>query len=94
MRAAANPFRHVLLAGTVCHTPEAHKMAGNIARLGGWPVVLATDRAKQAGQDTRSAMQTARRQVAEDIIRLRTRCIPRTGTVADIVRWDDLPPNP
>jgi hypothetical protein len=51
---------------------------------------MAIDAAKQAGEGARPGVADARRRMAEEANRLGTRCVLRVGSVADVVRWDDL----
>ena len=52
---------------------------------------MTIDAAKRAGRDWRPGVAEARRRMAEDANRLLARWVFRVGTVADIVRWDDVP---
>jgi hypothetical protein len=90
--AGANPFRNALLAGTVGNTPDAHRLATTVQRAGGWPIIIASDAAKQAGKDWRPAATAARQRLADEANRQRTDCILRPGPRADPVRTD-WPPN-
>jgi hypothetical protein len=90
--AGANPFRNALLAGTVSNTSDAHRLAATVQRAGGWPVIIASDAAKQAGKDWRPAATAARQRLADEANRQRTDCILRPGPRADPVRTD-WPPN-
>jgi hypothetical protein len=83
-------FRSALLSSTVCNDPAAYELAAKAEREGDWTVLMAIDAAKRAGKDWRPAVAEARRRMAEDANRLRARCIPRVGSVADFVRWNDL----
>jgi hypothetical protein len=85
------PRLRPLSGSTACNEAVGHKQAANVERKGGWTVLMAIDAARQSGQDGRPGMAEARRRGAEDAKRLRARCIPRVGAVADIVRWDGLP---
>jgi hypothetical protein len=84
------PFRRGLLDSTVGNAPAAHKLAAQVERRGGWTVQMAIEAAHQAGRDWRPGAAEARRRMAEEANRLRARCILRVGSVADVVRWDDL----
>ena len=83
-------FRSALLGSTVCNDPAAHRLTAESQREGSWTVLMAIHAAQQAGRDWRPAVAEARRRLAEHANRLRARCIPRVGSVADFVRWDDL----
>ncbi len=91
MSAGANPFRNALLASTVSNTPDAHQLAASVERAGGWPVIMASHAATQAGEDWRPAATAARQRLADDAIRARTRCILRLGSLADPLRTDRPP---
>jgi len=86
--AGANPFRNALLASTVSNTRDAHQLAANVERAGGWPVIIASHAATQAGKDWRPAATAARQRLADDAIRALSRCIPRLGPLADPVGTD------
>ncbi len=92
--AGANPFRNALLAGTVSNTPEAHDLAAKVERAGGWPVIIASHTATQAGQDWRPAATAARQRLADDAVRARASCILRLGPLADPLRTDGPPAAP
>ena len=94
VRPAANPFRSALLASTVCNTPDAHRLAAKVERVGGWPILVAVDAAKQAGQDWRSAGAAARQRLAQDANRQRPPCIRIAAPIAEVVRWDATPDDP
>jgi hypothetical protein len=100
VRPTEGPFRRVLLGSTVCNTPDAHRLAAKVARVGGWPILLAVDAAKQAGQDWRPAVAEARRRLADDADRQRARqnapCGPslRLAPVAGLVRTPGLGGDP
>jgi hypothetical protein len=64
-------FRLALLGSTVCNTPEAHKLAAQVARGGGWTVQMAIAAALQAGRDWRPGAAEARQRMAEAANRLR-----------------------
>jgi len=99
-RPTEGPFRRALLGSTVCNTPDAHRLAAKVERAGGWPILLAVDAAKQAGQDWRPAVAEARRRMADDADRLRARqnplCGPslRLASVAGLVRASGLGGDP
>jgi hypothetical protein len=84
-------FRLGLLRSTARNEPAAHDLAAQAERAGEWTVVMTIDAAKRAGRDWRPGVAEARRRMAEDANRLLARWVFRVGTVADIVRWDDVP---
>jgi hypothetical protein len=94
VRPAAKPFRSALLAGTVCNTPDAHRLAAKVERVGGWPILMAIDAAIQAGQDWRPATAAVRQRLAEDANRRRPSCTRLAAPIAEAVRWDATPQDP
>jgi hypothetical protein len=96
--AGANPFRNALLAGTVSNTPDPHRLAATVERAGGWPIIIASDAATQAGKDWRPAATAARQRLADDANRQRTRLDPLRGPdlapEADSVRISHMPGDP
>ena len=94
VRPAANPFRDALLASTVCNTPDAHRLAAKVERVGGWPILMAIDAGIQAGQDWRPATAAVRQRLAEDANRRRPPCIRLAAPIAEVVRWDATPEDP
>ena len=91
---AANPFRNALLASTVCNTLDAHRLATKVERVGGWPILMAIDAAKQVGQDWRSAAAAARQRLVQDANRRRPPCIRLAASIAEVVRWHATPEDP
>jgi hypothetical protein len=100
VRPTEGAFRRALLGSAVCNTPDTHRLAAKVERAGGWPILLAVDAAKRAGQDWRPAVAEARRRLADDADRLRGRhgppCGPslRLAPVADLVRTPGLGGDP
>ena len=98
--AGANPFRNALLAGTVSNTSDAHRLAATVQRAGGWPVIIASDAAKQAGTDWRPAATAARQRLADEANRQRARLDPlrgpglRPAVQADSARPSHIPGDP
>jgi hypothetical protein len=91
---AENPFRNALLASTVCNTPDAHRLAAKVERVGGWPILLAIDAAKQAGQDWRPAVVAVRQHLVNTTNRQRPPCIRLAAPIAQVVPCDATPPDP
>jgi len=89
--AGANPFRNALLASTVSNAPDVHQLAATVERAGGWPIIMASHAATQAGTDWRPAATAARQRLADDADRQRIRCILRLGPLAGPVRADRPP---
>ena len=83
-------FRTTLLSSTVCNEPAAGKLAVQIRRGRGWPVRTTMDEAERAELVRQAWVAEVGRRMAEEAKRLRTRCVLRVGSVADIVRRDDL----
>jgi len=98
--AGANPFRNALLASTVSNTPDAHQLAATVERAGGWPIIIASHAATQAGKDWRPAAAAARQRLADEANRQRTRLDPlrgpglRLAPEADSVRTSQIPGDP
>jgi hypothetical protein len=98
--AGANPFRNALLAGTVSNTREVHRLAAAVERAGGWPIIIASDAATQAGKDWRPAATAARQRLADDANRRRARLDPlrgpglRPAPEADSVGTSHIPRDP
>ena len=84
------PFRHGLLASTVCHTEETHKLLGQAALWGDWTVHAAIHAAQSAGKDWRPAAKAAQQRMVDDANRLRGRYVLHLGSVADLTRWDGI----
>jgi len=99
VRPAANPFRDALLAGNVCNTPDAHRLAAKVERVGGWPILMAIDAAKQAGQDWRPAVVAVRQRLARDAnhqrpLSIRPPSICPAAPIAEVARCDATPQDP
>ena len=77
--AGANPFRHALLASTVSNTSDAHQLAATVERAGGWPIIVASHAATQAGKDWRPAATVAPQRLADDANHQRIRVDPLRG---------------
>ena len=98
--ASANPFRNALLAGTVSNTSDAHRLAAAVERAGGWPIIIASDAATQAGKEWRPAATAARQRLADDANRRRARLDPlrgpglRPAPEADSVGTSHIPRDP
>jgi hypothetical protein len=98
--AGANPFRIALLAGTVSNARDAHQLAATVESAGGWPIIIASDAATQAGKDWRPAATAARQRLADDANRRRTHLDPlrgpglRLAPEADSVRTSRMPGDP
>jgi hypothetical protein len=98
--AGPNPFRNALLASTVSNTRDAHKLAATVERAGGWPIIIASDAATQAGKDWRPAATAARQRLADEAHRQRTCVDPLRGPglrltpEVDSVRTSTMPGDP
>jgi hypothetical protein len=90
VRPVTGPFRRRLLSSAVCNTATAHKLVAQVERGGGWTVLMAIDAAKQAGEDWRPRVAETRQRLADEAARLRTSCMLQVGSVAGIVRWDNV----
>ena len=83
-------FSSALFGSTARNAPAAHNPVVGIKRGAGWPARPTIDTAQQAEQDRQAWVAEAGRRMAADANRLRGRCMLRVGSIADIVRWDDL----
>jgi hypothetical protein len=98
--AGPNPFRNALLASTVSNTRDAHKLAATVERAGGWPIIIASDAATQAGKDWRPAATAARQRLADEAHRQCTCVDPlrgpglRLAPEVDSVRTSTMPGDP
>jgi hypothetical protein len=89
------------LGGTVCNAPGGNELAALVGRSARWQIRRTTE-AKATHDPARAAeawfADARRRMAADDAVRLRAGCVPRSvlrvsdrqvGAVADIVRWDE-----
>jgi hypothetical protein len=81
------------MGSTICNAPGGNELAALVGRAERWRIRLTNDR-KTTDDPARAADEwfadTWRRMAADDAKRLRARCMLRVGSIADIVRWDDL----